>query len=525
MRTTANPNYVAHASSSMLDGSCFSGEVLDHFARREEELLLRNQELDRKKEQTVLDAERLLESVGTAAAAPHPSLTLRHDSTDPSPPPSQHHIHTHIHTHAPEPPVADPSAPGLESQLPSDLGIDVDIDGPSPFLEGQSKTNTVVQRGSRPAARGDDTSAGGGGGGLSSASTRALTHQGYSRAMSGREEDEGGSSGRGAVGGVGRSGSSVIASAGAMSVGAKVGSITTTSVAASGQGGGGSVRGKEERVIDDVFINTHVPMGGDVTTLHATIRLQKARILSLQEELQRRTQELGTHRHELVSCQEEAKGLRDDVKKLQRQTQHLETNLEKNIKKNDDFSQRLSSTESMLADVRREKEQLRTQLRKADVEVGGKEKRLGRLQEELDKYRSQLRDKRTDDRERASADRQTVDRLMAEVKKLERQRGELVSVFKKQAKLIDNLKRQKIHMEAARVLGFTEEEFYRLLDLDEQLPRAAPAPAPAPAAAASSSSASGRASGPVAAPRVARKRPPGAADGGGERGEGQETTE
>ncbi len=72
--------------------------------------------------------------------------------------------------------------------------------------------------------------------------------------------------------------------------------------------------------------------------------------------------------------------------------------------------------------------------------------------------------------ERESKDvvRADVTRLTTENKRLERQRGELLVAFKKQLRLIDVLKRQRVHLEAARALQFSEAEFLQTLELGHE---------------------------------------------------------
>lgn len=96
--------------------------------------------------------------------------------------------------------------------------------------------------------------------------------------------------------------------------------------------------------------------------------------------------------------------------------------------------------------------------KKLKQEIISKDKQIARLLEEVDKKNINNPSSKslTNDKE--------IEKLSNEVKRLEKQKNELYIAFKKSLKLCSILKRQKVHLENARLLAFTEDEFKQLLE-------------------------------------------------------------
>ena len=94
---------------------------------------------------------------------------------------------------------------------------------------------------------------------------------------------------------------------------------------------------------------------------------------------------------------------------------------------------------------------------------------MNRALEEVEKLKLQLREAKLEEVSKNDQIRRDLDRMSDENKKLERQRNELLQAFKKQMKLIDILKRQKMHIESAKLLAFTEDEFVKTLELGDKM--------------------------------------------------------
>merc|ERR1711972_520186 len=91
--------------------------------------------------------------------------------------------------------------------------------------------------------------------------------------------------------------------------------------------------------------------------------------------------------------------------------------------------------------------------------------RLNRALEDAEKYRTLWVQHQDENRNRIDIHNKELVDVKKENRILIKQKNELLAAFRKQLKLIDILKKQRVHLEAAKVLQFTESTFAKALDI------------------------------------------------------------
>ena len=123
------------------------------------------------------------------------------------------------------------------------------------------------------------------------------------------------------------------------------------------------------------------------------------------------------------------------------------------------------ATEREVIKLRRELQDAIKATKKAAAGGSNNQVRYNRVVEENERLRQKIKDLESTIKDEGESQKVHMEKLAGERRRLERQRNELLTAFKKQMKLIDILKRQKMHIESAKLLHFTEQEFSKALDI------------------------------------------------------------
>ncbi|KAL3142432.1 hypothetical protein ABBQ38_002763 [Trebouxia sp. C0009 RCD-2024] len=198
----------------------------------------------------------------------------------------------------------------------------------------------------------------------------------------------------------------------------------------------------------------------------ATIRLHKARIKSLTAEVAAAQTALKDRSGLLTQAEKQLSEMHKEKAAWLKTQKAQQTQIDRLQKAADDAKHQLDSKENIVKELGRDGSKLDKERRQSEIDAKARDVRLQRALEEVERFKALLQEQRVADKDQKDVSRSEYSRVFAENKKLERQKNELVVAFKKQLKLIDILKRQKIHLEAARLLTFTEDEFMKAIGTD-----------------------------------------------------------
>ncbi|KAM9374936.1 testis-expressed protein 9 [Phaethornis superciliosus] len=210
---------------------------------------------------------------------------------------------------------------------------------------------------------------------------------------------------------------------------------------------------------DDVPSSAENEIGAE-----AQIRLLKAKLRVMQEELDSVVCECRKKDDENQNLKSQLKDTGEEKAKLQRTISVQQSQIGKYKMLSQEADKKSEGLHQEVVALNKELENLKRVHKQAAASQSATEVRLNRALEEAEKYKVELNKLKQSNKDVANEELKRIEELKTENKKLQKQKEELITGFKKQIKLIDILKRQKMHLEAAKMLSFTEEEFMKTLE-------------------------------------------------------------
>jgi len=193
-------------------------------------------------------------------------------------------------------------------------------------------------------------------------------------------------------------------------------------------------------------------------------RLLQARINVLDTELQKQLEKNAKVNAMYLTTSEKLKQLEVSSLAHERQLTSLKIQNEKFKQTIEDQKTKMISLQNEKINSDKELTKIMREDKQKSSKVAQYETRLNRAVEEMEKMKSELQKTKKNQRDDLIKDGARNQDLLQENRHLARQVDDLKNCVKKQFKLIDVLKSQKMHLEAARSLQFTESEWRKIME-------------------------------------------------------------
>lgn len=198
----------------------------------------------------------------------------------------------------------------------------------------------------------------------------------------------------------------------------------------------------------------------------ASMRYQNAKLKTLTKQVEDGLEIRKQLNDQINDLQKQLKIEREENKNIKKRIQTLEIESKKTNRRGSSAVETTDQVESLNQEIAGLKKDLQTAERLAkqsESNTSAKDVQLKRALDSVTRLKAQVTELQAGSGKGGDSTGRVTE-LEQQVSVMEKQRNELLAAFRKQMKLIDVLKRQKAHLEAARLLAFTEEEFMKMLD-------------------------------------------------------------
>ncbi len=196
----------------------------------------------------------------------------------------------------------------------------------------------------------------------------------------------------------------------------------------------------------------------------ATQHLQNVQIKALSTNLKNAIESKSNLSKSNAQLQTKLSKIEETNRKLSSQLSRLQTQMTKKDAECRYNQNTMDDLRSENCNLKKEVNNLRSIVKGCESDSRSNEMRLKRALESVEKFKSVIMDYK----QRSEGDESSLRKIKKDyemkLKQLKKQRDDLLVGFKKQAQLINVLKRIKVHLEASRLLDFTEQEFMKVLD-------------------------------------------------------------